>query len=180
MTEIVPRWHCLSGSSLDRTAVRQSFLARPRRAAHRTVPHECSSLHARPSCRSRFEARNTLASVATMAQEQIGLPPSATMMQFVCGAVGLLDPYSSFLSAGELAEVESQIEGNFVGLGIALQPHEVPLRILNVIAVVRPVSQACKLLIESSRSARCAVPMLGPNALPICCAVQRTRKSACW
>jgi carboxyl-terminal processing protease len=45
----------------------------------------------------------------------------------------LLDPYSSFLSSGELSEVESQIEGNFVGLGIALQPHEVPLRILNVI-----------------------------------------------
>lgn len=83
--------------------------------------------------RSRFEARSTLANVATLAQEQIGLPPSATIMQFVCGAVGLLDPYSSFLSSGELAEVESQIEGNFVGLGIALQPHEVPLRILNVI-----------------------------------------------
>lgn len=83
---------------------------------------------------SRFEARSTLANVASMAQEQIGLPASATIMQFVCGAVGLLDPYSSFLSAGELSEVESQIEGNFVGLGIALQPHEVPLRILNVIA----------------------------------------------
>ena len=84
--------------------------------------------------RSRFEARSTLANVAAMAEEQIGLPASATIMQFVCGAVGLLDPYSSFLSAGELSEVESQIEGNFVGLGIALQPHEVPLRILNVIA----------------------------------------------
>lgn len=88
---------------------------------------------ARP-IRSRFEARSTLASVAALAQEQIGLPASATIMQFVCGAVGLLDPYSSFLSQGELSEVESQIEGNFVGLGIALQPHEVPLRILNVIA----------------------------------------------
>ncbi len=88
---------------------------------------------ARP-VRSRFEARNTLASVASLAQEQVGLPASATIMQFVCGAVGLLDPYSSFLSSGELSEVESQIEGNFVGLGIALQPHEVPLRILNVIS----------------------------------------------
>lgn len=88
---------------------------------------------ARP-IRSRFEARSTLANIATMAQEQIGLPASATIMQFVCGAVGMLDAYSSFLSSGELAEVESQIEGNFVGLGIALQPHEVPLRILNVIA----------------------------------------------
>ena len=97
----------------------------------RTSVHRVSL--ARP-IRTRFEARSTLANVAAMAQEQIGLPPSATIMQFVCGAVGLLDPYSSFLSAGELAEVESQIEGNFVGLGIALQPHEVPLRILNVIA----------------------------------------------
>lgn len=83
--------------------------------------------------RSRFEARSIVANVATIAQEQIGLPASATIIQFVCGAVGLLDPYSSFLSSGELAEVESQIEGNFVGLGIALQPHEVPLRILSVI-----------------------------------------------
>lgn len=84
--------------------------------------------------RSRFEARSIVANIATIAQEQIGLPPSATIIQFVCGAVGMLDPYSSFLSSGELSEVESQIEGNFVGLGIALQPHEVPLRILNVIA----------------------------------------------
>lgn len=84
--------------------------------------------------RTRFEARSTVAAVAAMAQDQIGLPASATIMQFICGSVGLLDPYSSFLSAGELSEVESQIEGNFVGLGIALQPHEVPLRILNVIA----------------------------------------------
>ena len=83
--------------------------------------------------RTRFEARNIVAHMANQAQEEIGLPSSATIMQFVCGAVGLLDPYSSFLSANELAEVESQIEGNFVGLGIALQPHEVPLRILNVL-----------------------------------------------
>ncbi len=38
------------------------------------------------------------------------------------GAVGLLDPYSAFLSPSELSEVESQIEGNFVGLGVALSP----------------------------------------------------------
>ncbi|MFO1066728.1 MAG: S41 family peptidase, partial [Pirellulales bacterium] len=87
---------------------------------------------ARP-IRSRFEARTIVSSVAELAQNQIGLPQSAVIMQYVCGAVGMLDPYSSFLSSGELSEVESQIEGNFVGLGIALQPHEVPLRILNVI-----------------------------------------------
>lgn len=81
----------------------------------------------------RFEARSVVAKAAEEAQRQLSIEPTATIMQFVFGAVCLLDPYSSFLSSGELNEVESQIEGNFVGLGIALQPHEAPLRILNVI-----------------------------------------------
>lgn len=82
---------------------------------------------------SRFEARNVVANAARAAEASLGIKPTATVLQFVFGAVGLLDPYSSFLSSSELTEVESQIEGNFVGLGIALQPHEVPLRILDVI-----------------------------------------------
>ncbi len=82
---------------------------------------------------NRFEARSIVASAAANAEKQIGLSPTITVMQFVFGAVGLLDPYSSFLSTTELNEVESQIEGNFVGLGIALKPHEVPLYVLNVI-----------------------------------------------
>ncbi len=82
---------------------------------------------------NRFEARSVVASAAATAEKQIGLNPTITVMQFVFGAVGLLDPYSSFLSTTELNEVESQIEGNFVGLGIALKPHEVPLYVLNVI-----------------------------------------------
>ncbi len=82
---------------------------------------------------NRFEARSIVASAAATAEKQIGLNPTITVMQFVFGAVGLLDPYSSFLSTTELNEVESQIEGNFVGLGIALKPHEVPLYVLNVI-----------------------------------------------
>ncbi|WP_197355304.1 S41 family peptidase [Aureliella helgolandensis] len=79
------------------------------------------------------DARNVVAEAARTAQQQLRIPPAATVMQFVFGAIGLLDPYSSFLSSSELGEVESQIEGNFVGLGIALQPHEVPLRVLSVI-----------------------------------------------
>jgi carboxyl-terminal processing protease len=82
---------------------------------------------------SRFEARSIVTNAAATAEKQIGLNPTITVMQFVFGAVGLLDPYSSFLSSTELNEVESQIEGNFVGLGIALKPHEVPLYVLSVI-----------------------------------------------
>jgi len=83
--------------------------------------------------KSRHDARRVVASAARLAHQQLGLRPSATVMQFVFGAVGLLDPYSSFLSSTELNEVESQIEGNFVGLGVALKPHQAPLKILNVI-----------------------------------------------
>lgn len=82
---------------------------------------------------NRFEARAVVANAAAVAHKNLNMAPAATIMQFVFGAVGLLDPYSSFLSSDELTEVESQIEGNFVGLGIALQPHEAPLRILSVI-----------------------------------------------
>lgn len=82
---------------------------------------------------SRIEARNLIAHAADIAQAELGIKPTTTIVQFVLGAVGLLDPYSAFLSPVELNEVESQIEGNFVGLGVALEPHVVPLRILNVI-----------------------------------------------
>lgn len=95
-----------------------------------------TSIHRQTLSRSvsnRFDARNIISQAAKSAEQSINLPASTTILQFVFGAVALLDPYSSFMSPAELNEVESQIEGNFVGLGIALQPHEVPLQILNVI-----------------------------------------------
>ncbi|RMF38618.1 MAG: S41 family peptidase [Planctomycetota bacterium] len=83
--------------------------------------------------RNRFEARAVVARAVEAAEQQLNMNPATAAMQFVFGAVSLLDPYSSFLSSAELQDVESQIEGNFVGLGVALQPHESPLRILSVI-----------------------------------------------
>ncbi len=96
----------------------------------RTSIHRVTLAH---RINNRFEARSVVANAADVAKQTLNIDPTATVMQFVFGAVCLLDPYSSFLSSSELNEVESQIEGNFVGLGIALQPHEAPLRILNVI-----------------------------------------------
>ncbi|MFK7737174.1 MAG: S41 family peptidase [Pirellulaceae bacterium] len=82
---------------------------------------------------NRYDARAVVTEAAERAERSIGMDATTTVVQFTLGAIGLLDPYSSFLSSEELTEVESQIEGNFVGLGIALEPHEVPLHILNVI-----------------------------------------------
>ena len=67
------------------------------------------------------DARAAAARAAELGQQQLGLPPVAVVMEFTCGATNSLDPYSAYLTPGQLAEVYSQIEGNFVGLGVELK-----------------------------------------------------------
>src|SRR5690606_27742782 len=83
--------------------------------------------------RSRMEAREAVNLAAWMAEQQLRLPRTAVTMEYICGAANTLDDYSSFLTSGELNEVYSQIEGNFVGLGIELKSGERGLFILRVI-----------------------------------------------
>jgi carboxyl-terminal processing protease len=54
-------------------------------------------------------------------------------MEYVCGAMSTLDPYSRFLTSQQLDETFSNIEGNFVGLGVELKAEPDRLRIVNVI-----------------------------------------------
>lgn len=83
--------------------------------------------------RDREHAKAMAGWVAKLAKHRIGIPPQVTLLEFACGAVGTLDPYSSFLTEGQLNEVFSQIEGNFVGLGIELKTTNEALKIVNVI-----------------------------------------------
>jgi carboxyl-terminal processing protease len=69
-----------------------------------------------------------------VASERLGVSSSAVIMEYVCGAVASLDEYSSFLTSGQLDEVFSQIEGNFVGLGVELKSEESALLVVSVIA----------------------------------------------
>lgn len=71
---------------------------------------------------------------AQLAREQLGLSETAVIYEYICGASNALDPYSTFLSAGKLNEVYSQIEGNFVGLGIELKANDGALLIVKVFA----------------------------------------------
>lgn len=80
----------------------------------------------------RQAALNLAAFAAKTGREQIGLSESAIVYEYVCGAANALDPYSTFLSTGKLNEVYSQIEGNFVGLGVELKAHEGSLLIVKV------------------------------------------------
>jgi len=70
---------------------------------------------------------------AREAQQRLGISPVAVVFEFNCGATNSLDLYSAFLTPDQLTEVYSQIEGNFVGLGIELKTQDGRLAIIRVI-----------------------------------------------
>lgn len=86
---------------------------------------------------SRIQDRNQAAAAAAraaqIAAQYVNAPPQATIMEFASGAISSLDPYSSYLTGDQLDEVFSQIEGNFVGLGVELKGDDHALLIVNVI-----------------------------------------------
>jgi carboxyl-terminal processing protease len=83
--------------------------------------------------RTRQDAREVAAAVGQLAAAQVQLRPQATVMEFACGAACALDQYSTFLTSGELEDIFSQIEGNFVGLGIELKAQARSLAIISLI-----------------------------------------------
>ncbi|MEL7497507.1 MAG: S41 family peptidase [Planctomycetota bacterium] len=82
---------------------------------------------------NRNDAYLVAVQTAQNLQESIGLSTQATLYEFVCGAISALDPYSAFMSSNQYSETMSQIEGNFVGLGVELRTHKDHLEIVNVI-----------------------------------------------
>jgi len=82
---------------------------------------------------SREDARNAAAVASRLAEQRLGIDPTAVVLEYLCGATNTLDPYSAYLTPAQLSEVYSQIEGNFVGLGIELKADGETLRIVRVI-----------------------------------------------
>lgn len=94
------------------------------------------NIHHRVRARStetRFDLRANAAYVADLAAKELGVPGTVTVMEFLCGAVSTLDPYTRLLSPSQLDEMFSNIEGNFVGLGVELKTEPQYLQILSVI-----------------------------------------------
>ncbi|MEX2187992.1 MAG: S41 family peptidase [Pirellulales bacterium] len=85
------------------------------------------------AARNRFETREVVAEVADLGAKQLGLSASATILEFTCGAAASLDHYSTYLTADQLRDVFSQIEGNFVGLGIEIKSVDDALLLVHVI-----------------------------------------------
>jgi carboxyl-terminal processing protease len=73
------------------------------------------------------------AQTARAVESRCGLRQTATMLEFVAATAGGLDEYSAYLTADQLRDVYSQIEGNFVGLGVELKADRGALLIVHVI-----------------------------------------------
>jgi carboxyl-terminal processing protease len=82
--------------------------------------------------RDRQQAIDAVTQAAQLAK-QLRLPPAAVILEYACGAAGSLDEYSAYLTSDQLNDVYSQIEGNFVGLGIELKAQDNTLLIVKVI-----------------------------------------------
>ena len=94
---------------------------------------ELRGIVATRSVNSRADARDTVASLARLAQGRLEIAPAAIVLEYLCGATNALDPYSAYLTPDQLNEVYAQIEGNFVGLGVELKAHDGDLVIQRVI-----------------------------------------------
>ena len=85
------------------------------------------------SVRNRADAYMVANTVAQMMKRELNVPVQSTIYEFTSGAIASLDPYSAFMSNSQYSETMSQIEGNFVGLGVELKTHTDHLEIVNVI-----------------------------------------------
>lgn len=135
-----PDWHVLvdrGTAALDVALIEPSFAERlmPRIAQER-VDRFRRVMREQPPSRNVDtidEARAAVDRIARMGHRDLGLDGRATVMEYVCGAANLLDPYSTFLTSDQLDELYSQIEGNFVGLGVELKAEGNELAIVRVI-----------------------------------------------
>lgn len=135
-----PNWQKLVqfGNRNLEVALRDSgFLSANRvRSEDRNIDEYVRYLFQRTSEQSvpdRAAAEKLVLALARVGESQLGVPAVSSILEYVCGATSSLDEYSTFLTPEQLDDVYSQIEGNFVGLGIELKSSEGSLLITNVI-----------------------------------------------
>lgn len=66
-------------------------------------------------------ARTVITEVTREAEQTLQIKPAAVVMEFVFGGCNALDDYSGFLTADRLSDLYSNIDGEFVGLGVEMK-----------------------------------------------------------
>ncbi len=69
-----------------------------------------------------------------MGQQQIGLRPAATALEFVYGAVESLDKYSAFVPPERNPGASLQLESNLVGIGVQIEMKDQGAEVVKVIS----------------------------------------------
>jgi carboxyl-terminal processing protease len=135
-----PDWHhlVLRGGDNLRIAIRTPKFLEKRvpgvdTATLKRFDEGLVSLVTRSRVENRLDARSTVEKVGELAARELRISPSVAIMEMAAGVMVSLDTYSSYLTSDQLGDVFSQIEGNFVGLGVELKTKENSLDILNVI-----------------------------------------------
>ncbi|MGD9719992.1 MAG: S41 family peptidase [Pirellulales bacterium] len=120
--------------ALAETAFQQQHLRNATRAQIDAFSAQLQTLLSARRVQSRQQAMDLVTAAVGWGRQQLQLAPASISMEFACGAIGALDSYSSYLTSDQLTDVYSQIEGNFVGLGIELKAGEGGLQIVKVIS----------------------------------------------
>jgi carboxyl-terminal processing protease len=102
-------------------------------AAVEALRSQWSQLVAVKAPADRYQTVLVLTEAARQAERRCGIPASAILFEALCSAASLLDIYSCYLTPQQLKEILSQIEGNFVGLGVELKGEDGALVIVRVI-----------------------------------------------
>lgn len=135
-----PPWQDLTrrgGQSLQIALADREFLAtngiHTKNGQLTRLRAEVQQATSRQPVRSRQQAEAVASQVARLASNRIGLNETATLLEFTASAASGLDHYSAYLTADQLRDIYSQIEGNFVGLGVELKADNGTLLIVRVI-----------------------------------------------
>ncbi len=131
--ELVERGTTNLEIALNEQSFQERYLAQANRPAARVFCRELRPVLATRMIRTREDARQAVAFAVALAQQRLVISPTAVVLEYLCGATNSLDQYSAFLTPDQLTEVYSQIEGNFVGLGIELKVQSNALTIIRVI-----------------------------------------------
>jgi carboxyl-terminal processing protease len=83
--------------------------------------------------RNKEDLNNGLYHIADEGKKQIGLNPAVAIMEFTCGMVNSLDPYTAYLTPNQWNDQLTIISGNLVGLGVDLRSDRDSLLIMRVI-----------------------------------------------
>lgn len=81
-----------------------------------------------------LDAQSQALQVALAAKNALGLRPSVTVFEIVCGACNALDEYSYYLTPRQFGEEESLARGESVGVGLELAQVDGRLVVANVLA----------------------------------------------